>query len=305
MAFGDTCEARESSRLLDAALASGIASVDTANGYARGRSEELLGQLLGTRRAQVVLATKVGIPHADAAGHAPLSAVGVRACLEGSLRRLRTDHVELLYLHQPDRTTPLEDTLTAVADLIAEGKVEALGVSNYAAWQIAEINALCDQGITPRPVVAQQVYSLVARRIEAEYLEFAATARLRTMVFNPLAGGLLAVAHTFEQVPERGRFGSSALAEMYRGRYWNRQMLDAVRALNDVASRADLPLAELALRWVVHARGVDATLLGASHLEQLEANIAACENGPLPADVLKACDEIGTALNGPMPAYNR
>src|SRR3954453_10268802 len=154
MTFGDTVDAAGAAAMVDAALDAGITGLDTANGYAGGATETILGPLLATRRDRVVLATKAGIPHPDAGDSAPLSAAGLRASLEGSLRRLGTDHVDLFYLHQPDRATPLRETLHTVAELVAEGKVGTLGVSNYAAWQIAEINHLADEVGAPRPVVA-------------------------------------------------------------------------------------------------------------------------------------------------------
>ncbi|GAA3621045.1 aldo/keto reductase [Nonomuraea rosea] len=297
MTFGDTADAETAGRMLDLALDAGVTGVDTANGYAGGAAEEILGELLRGRRDRVVLATKAGIPHPDAGEHAPLSPAGLRAGLEGSLRRLRVEHVDLFYLHQPDRATPLADTLGTVAELIAEGKIGALGVSNYAAWQIA--------GMSPRPVVAQQLYNLLARRIEDEYAEFAAGAGLRTMVYNPLGGGLLTGRHRFDQAPETGRFGDSRVAAMYRARYWDAELFKAVEALGAVALDAGVPLAELSLRWLLGKPVVSSVLLGASGPGQLRANLAALAAGPLPADVAAACDAVGDPLRGPMPAYNR
>ncbi|MGW4801001.1 aldo/keto reductase [Nonomuraea sp. NPDC004297] len=297
MTFGDTVDADTAGRMLDLALDAGVTGVDTANGYAAGASEEILGPLLRGRRDRVVLATKAGIPHPDAGEHAPLSPEGLRRSLEGSLRRLGTDHVDLFYLHQPDRATPLEDTLATVAELMAEGKVGDLGVSNYAAWQIA--------GMSPRPVVAQQLYNLLARRVEDEYAEFAVTSGLRTMVYNPLGGGLLTGRHRFDQAPRTGRFGDSRLAAMYRQRYWDAELFEAVEALGTIALDAGLPLAELSLRWLLGRPMVSAVLLGASSLAHLRANLDALAAGPLPAEVSAACDAVGDALRGPMPAYNR
>lgn len=191
MTFGDTADRATAAAMLDAALDVGITGVDTANGYAGSESERILAELLPGRRDKVVLATKAGIPHPDQGEHAPLSADGLRAALDGSLKRLGTDHVDLFYLHQPDRATPLSETLATVAEFVKAGKVRALGVSNYAAWQIAELNRVADEVSAPRPVVAQQLHNLLARRIEEEYVEFAAETGLHTMVYNPLGGGLL------------------------------------------------------------------------------------------------------------------
>ncbi|MFC9504053.1 aldo/keto reductase [Streptomyces sp. NPDC057002] len=305
MTFGDTVDRGGAAAMLDAALDAGITGVDTANGYAGGESERLLGELLPGRRDRIVLATKAGIPHPDQGGHAPLSPAGLRAALEGSLKRLGTDHVDLFYLHQPDRATPSAETLATVAEFVAEGKIGALGVSNYAAWQIAELSRVADEVAAPRPVIAQQLHNLLARRIEEEYVEYAAVTGLRTMVYNPLGGGLLTGRHTFEQAPDSGRFGDSKLAAMYRQRYWNEDLFRAVTDLTRIASDAGLPLTDLALRWLLERPSTDALLLGGSKAEHLLANIAAAADGPLPADVTAACDEVGARLRGPMPAYNR
>ncbi|MER5178306.1 aldo/keto reductase [Streptomyces sp. NPDC002896] len=305
MTFGDTADRATAAAMLDAALDAGITGVDTANGYAGGESERILAELLPGRRDRIVLATKAGIPHPDQGEHAPLSAEGLRAALDGSLKRLGTDRVDLFYLHQPDRATPLAETLAAVAEFVRDGKVLALGVSNFAAWQIAELNRVADEVGAPRPVVAQQLHNLLARRVEEEYVEFAATTGLRTMVYNPLGGGLLTGRHTFEQAPGSGRFGDSKLAAMYRERYWNEDLFRAVADLTRIAADAGLPLTELALRWLLTRPSTDALLLGGSKADHLKANIAAAAAGELPADVLAACDEVGARLRGPMPAYNR
>ncbi|MCQ8187700.1 aldo/keto reductase [Streptomyces rugosispiralis] len=305
MTFGDTADRATAAAMLDAALDAGITGVDTANGYAGGESERILAELLPGRRDRVVLATKAGIPHPDQGEHAPLSPEGLRAALDGSLERLGTDHVDLFYLHQPDRGTPLSATLATVAEFVRAGKVLALGVSNFAAWQIAELNRVADEVGAPRPVVAQQLHNLLARRIEEEYVEFASSTGLRTVVYNPLGGGLLTGRHRFDQVPDNGRFGDSKVAAMYRERYWNEEVFHAVTDLTRIASEAGLPLTDLALRWLLSRPSTDALLLGGSKVEHLNANIAAASAGPLPADVLAACDEVGARLRGPMPAYNR
>ncbi|NKX54768.1 aldo/keto reductase [Arthrobacter mobilis] len=305
MTFGDTADEATAAEMLDTALAAGITAVDTANAYVGGATEDMLGRLLRGRRDSVFLASKAGMPHADAGGRPLLSAPALRASVEGSLRRLQTDRLDLFYLHQPDRQTPLEETLGTVAELAAEGKILALGVSNYAAWQIADVEHTAAAVGAPRPVVAQQLYNLVARRVEEEYLEFAARHSLHTMVYNPLGGGLLTGRHNFNEKPAEGRFGDSKLAAMYTQRYWDRQLFDAVEQLTRIAGEAGVSLVELALRWLAHRPGVDSMLLGGSRAAQLQANLEAVAKGPLAQDIVAACDEVGSALRGPMPAYNR
>lgn len=305
MTFGDTVDERVAAEMIDASLELSVTAIDTANGYAGGASETLLGELLKTRRDQVLLATKAGIPHPDADGAAPLSRDGVRRCLEASLRRLQTSSVDLFYLHQPDRSTPLAETVGVIGELLAEGKIAAWGVSNYAAWQIVELRRIADSAGIARPVVAQQLYNLLARRIEEEYVESALVNELATVVYNPLGGGLLTGRHTFEERPEHGRFGDSRVAVMYTDRYWNADLFAAVGELGKLAESEGITLAELSLRWVAARPGVDSVLIGGSRTEHLRSNIAALRAGPLPTAVLDACDEIGARLRGPMPPYNR
>jgi aryl-alcohol dehydrogenase-like predicted oxidoreductase len=305
MTFGDTADRTTSRAMVDAALEAGITSLDTANGYAATRTEEILGEVLAGRRDQVTLATKAGIYPGDAGGNPLLSRKGIRSSLEASLRRLRTDHVDLFYLHQPDRTVTVDETAEALAEVVSAGLARAVGVSNFAAWQIADLTAACERVGAPRPVVAQQLYNLVARRVEDEYAEYATTHGLATIVYNPLGGGLLTGRHSFDADPGDGRFGSSALSSMYRDRYWNRSLFEAVDALSSIASDAGVGLPELSLRWLLSRPVVTSVLLGGSKPDQLRANIAAAERGPLPVDVVAACDEVGATLAGPMPAYNR
>lgn len=305
MNFGDTVDMRGSAAMLDAALEAGINAVDTANGYAGGATETMLGELLAGRHEDVVLATKAGMPHPDAGDHSPLSERGLRLSLEGSLRRLRTEKVDLFYLHQPDRSASLDETMQTVAALADEGRIGAVGVSNFAAWQIAEVNAAAERNGAPRPVVAQQLYNLIARRIEEEYVEFAQTTGLHTMVYNPLGGGLLTGRHNFNAPPEDGRFGDSRLAEMYKQRYWDEQLFAAIKEFTDIAEQAGMTLVELAFRWLISRPASGSVLLGGSKPHQLQANIEVLGKGPLENSVVEACDRVGAALRGPMPAYNR
>jgi aryl-alcohol dehydrogenase-like predicted oxidoreductase len=305
MTFGDGVDESTAAAIVDLFLGAGGTGIDTANGYAGGRSEEILGSVLAGRRDEVVLATKVGIPNPDAEGAAPLSAVAIDRCVHASLRRLRTDHVDVLYLHQPDRSTPVEETLTAVRELVDSGVVRAWGVSNSAAWQIAELRHTASGLGLAAPVLGQQVYSVIATRIEDEYAEYARSTGLGTVVYNPLGGGLLTGKHRADEQPAEGRFGSSPLADMYRTRYWNDDVFAAVERLRSIADDAGVPMAELALRWTTGRPVVDAVLIGGSRLADIAANLTALAAGALPDDVQRAVDDVSASLRGPMPAYNR
>ena len=301
MSFGDTADLATARAVIDFMLEAGITEVDTANTYGEGA----LAPLLAGRRDRVRLASKVGMPHPDAAGLPPLSARALRAALDGTLRRLGTDHVDVLYLHKPDRDTPLTETLRTVAELRAEGKIGDLGISNFSAWQTLDVIRTATEVGTPGPVVAQQLYNLVARRVEDEFLEFARVHHMLLLVFNPLAGGLLAAPPAGEAAAPPARFCSSWLAAAYRQRYWTPEVLNAVRELARVADEAGVSMPELGLRWLVSQETVGGVLLGGDTLEHFTSNAEAVRRGPLPADVLAACDEVTLPLAGHMPAYNR
>lgn len=305
MTFGDTVDAATAADMLDLARDAGITDIDTANAYAGGATETMLGELLRSRRGTFSVATKAGMPHPDADGAPPLSAPALRASVHGSLRRLGVDRINLFYLHQPDPATPLPETVETLAALVGEGLIRRVGVSNFAAWQIAELRHLLTGGVGGGPVVAQQLYNLVARRIEEEYTAFALAAGLETMVYNPLGGGLLTGRYSFEADPATGRFATSKLSAMYRERYWDRRLFDAIGELSAIAADVGVGMPELALRWLASRPVVGSVLIGASTVEHLRANLDALARGPLPDDVVGRCDDVGHDLRGPMPAYNR
>ncbi|MFC7403834.1 aldo/keto reductase [Georgenia alba] len=303
MSMGDTVDAAASEAMFEAAIEAGITGIDCANGYGRGTTESLIAPFVQRHREEIVLATKAGMPHPDAGDHAPLSRAGLTASVEGSLRRLGVERIDLFYLHQPDRSTPVAETVETIAGLHEAGKIRALGVSNYSSWQTLEIIRTANELGGPAPVVSQNVYNLLARRVEDEWVEFAETYGLLTLCYNPLAGGLLA------QVPRDGstpsRFSASSLAEMYKKRYWTPELLAAVSELATVAADAGLSMPELALRWLVSQPGAGAVLVGGGRTEHLAANLESLLKGPLPQDVLAACQEISEPLKGVMPPYNR
>lgn len=305
MTFGDTVDEPAAAEIVALAAEAGVRMIDTANAYAGGETERMLRRLLAEDPDRFLIATKAGMPHPDAAGRPPLAPDALRGSLNGSLERLGRDRVDLFYLHQPDRDTPIEATLTTIGELLAEGAIGAYGVSNYAAWQIAQVQATADRLGIARPIVAQQLYNLLARNLETEYAEFARTTGLSTMVYNPLGGGLLAGRHRFDRRPAEGRFATSRLASMYADRYWNEQLFTAIDALARIAADADISLVELSLRWLCGKTVTGSILIGGSAAGQVGANLAALANGPLPDDMTEACEKVGRALRGPMPAYNR
>jgi aryl-alcohol dehydrogenase-like predicted oxidoreductase len=302
MNFGKRTPADASERIVRRALERGIRIFDTANSYNAGESERILGRALGRDRERVILATKVGVGVKGPGAHEGLSAASIRHAIEGSLDRLGTGHVDHYYFHVPDHLTPIEESIDAMKALLDDGRVGAWGVSNYASWQILEMNTLADRRSMPRPSVSQVLYNAVHRQLDVEYFAFARRFPIHTSVYNPLAGGLLTGRHRAEQAPDKGsRFEASA---MYRGRYWTKAMFDRAEALAEVARNEGLTAAHLAYAWVASRPGVDSILVGPASVEQLDVAIDAVSTKLSPA-ALQRVDELWRAWEGTDTNYVR
>jgi len=301
MNFGKRTSPDESERIVHRALDLGVTVFDTANAYNDGESERILGKALRGRRDAAVIATKVGFGR-NAGKPEGLRPERIVAALDESLSRLGVDHVEIYYLHVPDHGTPIEDTLGAVASLLERGKARSFGVSNYASWQILEIFHACDRAGMPRPVIAQQLYNLLIRQLDLEYLRFSAKYGLHTTVYNPLAGGLLTGAHRDRaSITPRSRFDGNKL---YQGRYWSASMRTLADAYEDLARAHHLTAVELAYAWLARAPGVDSILVGPGSIEHLEA----AANGiraDLPAEAVRAIEVLNKAHLGTETTYAR
>ena len=303
MTFGAQTDEATAVRMIDRCLEAGVNFIDTANIYNQGRSETILGKALAGRRAKVILATKVRGKMESAPDETGLSGAAIRKALDSSLRRLQTDYVDLYYLHQPDYDVPIEETLAALDELVRAGKVRYPAVSNYAAWQVAEIHWICEKKGYKPPHISQPMYNLIARGIEEEYLPFCRRFGVAVVPYNPLAGGLLTGKHARESGPIQGtRFDGNL---MYQDRYWHADDFTAVEELKTIAREVGKSLVELAFQWLLSQPIVDSIILGASRLEQLEENLKACEAGPLDAAVLERCDAVWKRLRGVTPKYNR
>ncbi|NMM22946.1 MAG: aldo/keto reductase [Phycicoccus sp.] len=302
MTFGSQVDQETATAMVDLSLEAGINHFDTANAYNLGESERMLGRALGARRSEVIVATKVFGAMGDGPDDRGLSAAAVRKQMDASLSRLGMDYVDLYYLHSPDYTVPIEETLGAMSDLVREGKVRYVAASNYAAWQLCQMSGLSAERQWPSVRVSQVMYNLISRGLDDEYVAFAQAYGISSIVYNPLAGGLLTGKHRPDSVPIEGsRFNSPA----YRDRYWTARQFSAVDQLRAVAEGAGISLIELSLRWLLASPLVEAVLVGASGLGQLEVNIAAADGPALDKGVMDACDEVWRELRGPLPHYNR
>lgn len=303
MTFGSQADQAAADRMVGQCLEAGINFFDTANMYNQGKSEEMLGKALEGKRKSIILASKVRNKMGDAPDDVGLSRAAIRKAIEASLRRLKTDYLDIYYLHQPDYATPIEETLEAMEEQVRSGRVRYLAVSNYAAWQVAEIHSIAaNKGYKP-PYISQPMYNLLARGIEEEYLPFCKRYGVAVIPYNPLAGGLLAGKHSRDSKPLAGsRFDNNAL---YLGRYWHDDYFEAVEELKSIAREAGKTLVELSIQWVLAQPQVDSVILGASSPAQLVENLKAAEGGPLDAPALERCDAVWRRLRGVTPKYNR
>jgi aryl-alcohol dehydrogenase-like predicted oxidoreductase len=304
MTFGERVDEAEAARMVHTCREAGVTMFDTSNNYAAGASEEILGRIVRPFRDEVLVCTKGGSPVDQAdASLAGLSRTAVHKAVDGSLRRLGIDHIDVYYMHRPDWGTPIEESLAALDDVVRAGKVRYVAQANFAAWQVTEMQYLAQTRSWAPVRLGQQMYNLLARRVEAEYAACAERFGLSTLAYNPLAGGLLTGKH--RRPEDEPRPGTRFSKGMYRDRYWNPVQFDAVERLRGVAEEAGLSLVELALRWVVSRPLVSGILLGASSHEQLVANLKAVDGRSLDQDTLDACDEVWEGVGGVAPAYNR
>jgi len=303
MTFGKPVDQSTATRMVDCCLTAGINFFDTANIYQQGVSEQMLGVALKGRRNQVILASKVRGKMGDAPDQAGLSRRAIMRAVEETLRRLQTDYLDLYYLHQPDYDAPIEETLEALEALVRKGAIRYPATSNYASWQVCQMLNIAEQeGHTPARV-AQQMWNLLARGLEQEFVPFAKQAEVPIIAYNPLAGGMLSGKYTAQTSYAAGtRFDGN---KMYQDRYWHQQNFEAVEELKKIAATAGRSLISLAFNWLLHHTATDCVILGATTLEQLEQNLAACSEGPLAAEAVAACDRVWQALRGPIPVYNR
>lgn len=302
MTFGKPADQHTSTHLVEQCLNAGITFFDTANMYQLGVAETMLGEALKGRRKDVILASKVRFKMGEGADQGGLSRAAILRAIDESLKRLQTDHLDIYYLHFPDHTVPIEETLAAMDTVVKAGKVRYPATSNYAAWEQTEILWIAEKQRYKPAVITQPMYNLLARSIEQEWLPMTQRFHLSNIVYNPLAGGLLTGKHRMQSITPNTRFDNNKL---YQERYWHPQDFAAVEKLRTVAEAAGRSLISLALNWLLHHTLSDCVILGASSPEQLAQNLSACEEGPLSDDVLKACDEVWKELRGPIPYYNR
>lgn len=281
-AFGSRIGADEVQAVVDAAIDQGVTLFDTADSYGGGASEELLGRALGSRRDSVIVATKFGMgehhgEHFGAHGGRRY----VRRAVEASLRRLGTDHVDLLQLHRPDPITPIRETLEAMSELVAEGKVRYLGSSNFSAWQVVDAHWTARTSGLQHFISAQNEYSLYNRAAEDELVPACERLGVGILPYFPLAYGLLTGKYRRgEAAPAGTRLALPDQAKRLEGADWDR-----IDALQGFADQRGVPLLSLAIGGLLARPGVSSVISGATRPGQVVANVAASDWQPSADDV--------------------
>jgi aryl-alcohol dehydrogenase (NADP+) len=307
MTFGHQCDERTSTAILDKAAEQGVTFLDTADVYpvppsadTAGRSEAIVGAWLQGRREQFVVATKCRMR----VGHGPndegLSRKHILKAAEDSLRRLRTDYVDLYQTHSPDPDTPLEETLAALDTLVRQGKVRYLGLSNYPAWQVALALGIGARDRLIRVDCVQPRYNLLYREIENELLPLCRDQGIGVIAYNPLAGGFLSGKYQAAQPPPEGtRFTLGKTGDLYRERYWQQAQFDAVEHLRRSFPSRDRSLVQVAIAWVLAQPAITAAIVGASRPEQLDESLKAVDV-KLDAAEMEACNLAWYSLPRPV-----
>ncbi|GAA4209274.1 aldo/keto reductase [Microbispora amethystogenes] len=299
MNFGSSgsCDETEAARIVDAFLEAGGNVVDTADAYNGGDSERIVGRAVRGRRDSVVLATKAFLPQGPGPNDRGLSRAHLTRALEGSLRRLGTDHVDLYQCHQWDDSTPIEETMAALDGFVRSGKVRYIGCSNFTAAQIVESQWAAQRaGGTPF-VSLQPQYSLLARSIEAEILPVCRRHGLGTLVWSPLGGGVLAGRYRRGEAPGAGtRMARLKASPMPMARAWadgllNEPNLVIADHVAEAAAGLGVTPAAVALAWVRRRPEVTSVIVGPRTLDQLRDNLAGLDL-PLPPEVAARLDEV-------------
>ncbi|NCF66516.1 MAG: aldo/keto reductase [Chloroflexi bacterium] len=289
--FGRPTPEEESERILNEALDAGINLIDTANAYAGGESERIIGRVLARngKRDQVFLATKVHFPTGPGPNDRGNSRLHVMQACEASLRRLQVDHIDLYQLHRPDPQTPIEETLSALTDLVRQGKVRYVGCSTFPAWGVMEALLTSELRGLVRFASEQPPYNLLDRRIENELVPLAQAHELALIPWSPMAMGILAGRYDDERA-----YPTGSRAALEGGIYAERVTARGIalgRAFSQVAQEAGLSAAQLAILWVKDQPGITAPLVGPRTLDQLEHLLPVLKM-KLPADVRQACDAL-------------
>jgi 1-deoxyxylulose-5-phosphate synthase len=301
MTFGQQCDELTSFAIMDAAFSRGVTFFDTADGYPMGgnaqtvgRTETIVGKWLKDRRDKIMLATKCWVPMGPGPNDGGLSRKHIFDAVEGSLRRLQTDYIDLYQAHAPDPDTPLDETMRAFDDLVHQGKVRYLGCSNFKAWLLAAGLAISDRLGLARLDCVQPRYNILFREIENELLPLCHHHGIGVIAYNPLAGGFLTGKYRPDTTPSREtRFGflSGRTRSVYHKRYWQDEQFAAVDHLQQFFASRNKSLTQVAVAWVLAQPDITSAIVGATSPAQIEQSLPATEL-TLDPEEMEACDDV-------------
>ncbi|MFI9836670.1 aldo/keto reductase family protein [Nonomuraea sp. NPDC051941] len=292
LTHGSQVEEDAAKQCVQAALDEGITTFDTADVYAATKAEEVLGRALkGVRRESLEIFTKVYWPTGPGQNDRGLSRKHITESINGSLRRLQTDYVDLYQAHRFDHETPLEETLKTFDDLVRQGKVLYLGVSEWSADQIAQALKIADEMGFDRIVSNQPQYSMLWRIIEGEIVPLSEKEGIGQIVWSPIGQGVLTGKYLPGQQPPEGSRATDGSGSAMIARFMNDDVLTRVQELKPIAADLGLSMAQLAVAWVLQNPNVSSAIVGASRPEQVRDNVKAA-GVKLDADVLKRIDDV-------------
>lgn len=289
MTLGDEADENLSIRMVERCLEAGINFFDTANVYAEGRSETILGKALQGKRDRVVIATKVRHPVGTGPNDSGLSRYHIMQQVEISLRKLQTDCIDLYQVHRWDTDTPLDETLRALDDLVRQGKVRYVGCSNFSAWQLVCALWLSDKHDWARFDCIQPRYNLIDRAIETELLPACEAFGVGVMVYSPLAGGILTGKYKPGEPFPAGTRGAES--EFFRQNRAKPHLLELAQQIVPVMQRFDRPIVQTAVAWTLAHPAVTSAIIGARNMEQLELILNGWQ-GALPPEEKQILDQV-------------
>jgi len=302
MMFGGVTDEPTATRIVDKARDQAINFIDTADGYNAGKSEEVVGRAIRPHRSWWILATKIANPTGKGPNARGLSRRQVNHAVEGSLRRLGVSEIDVLYLHKEDHSTPLSETVHALADLIRAGKIRYFGVSNYRSWRVAEICRLCDDIGIDRPVVSQPLYNALNREVETEHLPACGYFGLGVVPYSPLARGVLTGKYQPDVPPPPGTRAGRQDRRMLESE-WRPESLCIAAELTAHAAKRGMTTAQFAMAWVLNNRLITGAVAGPRTEEHWDAYITSLDCR-LTAEDEALVDRLISPGHPSTPGYN-
>lgn len=284
------CSETESHAIIREYLAQGGNSFDIADIYAGGRSEEIVGNLMQEMdRDAIIISSKFSLPNGPAKTQFGANRKHIISSCEKSLKRLKTDYIDLYYVHVPDPITTGEETLRAMDDLITQGKVRYMGLSSFPGWQITKLRAIADKNNFCHPVAGQYIYSLIHRELEREIIPAAIDSGMGLTCFSPLGGGLLTGKYQGQKKPEPGT--RAAFRSGVDGpRFWHSKGYGIADSVAEISAKYGIPMHELAIAWPLGRNFVSSVIIGVKTKDQLLQNLRAAD-GDLPREIWQELEE--------------